>query len=235
MSLTPQKRFWTTASPQPEAGGFGVSLDGRPLKTPAGATLVVPTEALAAAIAEEWNAIDGEIRPDRLPLTRAANSAIDRIAPNPGPVIDAIAEYGGTDLLCYRSLEPQALADRQAAAWDPWLAWAARELHAPLIAVTGITHEAQHAASLAKLHAAVAANDPFALAGLYGLVTLSGSLILGLAVRQGALAPETAWETARVDETWQAEQWGSDAEAEAAAAVAREDFLASARLLSLLR
>lgn len=234
MSLTPQKRFWTEATPRPEADGFGVSLDARPLKTPAGATLIVPTEALAAAIAAEWNAIDGAIRPDELHLTRAANSAIDRIAPDPGPVIDAIAEYGGSDLLCYRAAEPEALAERQAAGWDPWLAWSARELHAPLIAVTGVAHQQQPGPSLAALHAATAAYTPFALAGLYGLVSLSGSLILGLAVARGALPAEEAWALARIDETWQAEQWGLDAEAEAMAAAARADFLGSARLLTLL-
>ncbi|HVL21601.1 MAG TPA: ATP12 family protein [Amaricoccus sp.] len=234
MSLTPRKRFWTAARPIAEAGGFGVALDAHPLKTPAGAALVVPSEALAAAIAAEWDALAGEIRPDRLPLTRAANSAIDRILPDPGPVADAIADYGGTDLLCYRAAAPQALADRQAAGWDPWLAWAAREFHAPLVAVTGIVHQPQPEASLAALRAAVAAYGPFALAGLHGLVALSGSLVLGLAVARGALAPDAAWELGRLDETWQAEHWGLDAEAEAAADAARADFLDSARLLALL-
>jgi len=234
MSLAPRKRFWTVARPTPAAGGFGVALDGRALKTPAGAALVVPTEALAAAIAAEWDALDGEIRPDRLPLTRAANSAIDRILPSPGPVAEAIADYGRDDLLCYRAATPLALADRQAAGWDPWLAWAARELHAPLVAVAGIAHEPQPEASFAALRAAVAAHGPFALAGLHGLVALSGSLVLGLAVARGALAPEAAWELGRLDETWQAEHWGLDAEAEAAADAARAHFLDSARLLALL-
>ncbi|MFT3971996.1 MAG: ATP12 family protein [Amaricoccus sp.] len=234
MSLTPRKRFWTAARPRAEGTGFGVSLDARPLKTPSGAALVVPTEALAAAIAAEWDALDGEIRPERLPLTRAANSAIDRIAPDPAPVIDAIAEYGGSDLLCYRAIRPQALADRQAAGWDPWLAWAARSFHAPLVAVAGITHQPQPAASLAALRAAVAEHRPFALAGLHGLVALSGSLVLGLAVSRGALAPGEAWGIGRIDETFQAEQWGLDAEAEAAAEASRADFLHSARLLTLL-
>ena len=234
MSLAPRKRFWTSASVRPEAGGFRVALDARPLKTPAGAALVVPTEALAAVVAAEWDALDGEIRPERLPLTRAANSAIDRILPNPGPVADAIADYGRNDLLCYRAATPQALADRQAAGWDPWLAWAARELRAPLVAVAGITPQPQPETSLAALGAAVAAHGPFALAGLHGLVALSGSLVLGLAVSRGALAPEAAWDLGRLDEDWQAEQWGLDAEAEATAAAARADFLDSARLLALL-
>lgn len=234
MSLAPRKRFWSAARPRAEAEGFTVSLDARQLKTPAGAALIVPSEQLADAIAAEWDALDGEIRPDLLPLTRAANSAIDRIAPNPGPVVEAIADYGGSDLLCYRAARPQALADRQAAAWDPWLAWSARTLHAPLIAIAGLTHQPQPEPSLAALRTAVAAHDPFGLAGLHGLVALSGSLILGLAVSHRALSPEDAWDLGRIDEIWQAEQWGLDAEAEAAAAASRADFLASARLLALL-
>lgn len=234
MSLTPRKRFWMAAQVRPEGPGFGVMLDERPLKTPAGARLVVPTEALASAIASEWDALEGEIRPERLPLTRAANSAIDRILPRPEPVIDAIAEYGGSDLLCYRAARPQALADRQAEAWDPWLAWSARTFHAPLVAVAGIVHQPQPETSLTALRAAVAAHGPFGLAGLHGLVALSGSLVLGLAVSRGALPPEIAWELGRLDETWQAEQWGLDAEAEAAALASRDDFLDSARLLALL-
>lgn len=234
MSLTPRKRFWTSARPRLEATGFGVSLDERPLRTPAGATLVVPTEALAGAIAAEWDALESEIRPEVLPLTRAANSAIDRIEPCPAPVVDAIADYGGSDLLCYRAARPQALAERQAAGWDPWLAWSARTLHAPLVAVTGVMHQAQPEPSLAALRAAVAAHDPFALAGLHGLVSLSGSLVLGLAVSHGALAPEVAWDLGRIDEAWQAEQWGLDPEAEAAATASRADFLEAARLLNLL-
>ena len=121
--------------------GFAVALDERPLRTPAGARLLAPTAALAAAIAAEWDALEAEIDPERLPLTRAANSAIDRVAPQREAVVDAIAEYGGTDLLCYRAAGPDALVARQAAGWDPWLAWSARALAAPLVAVTGVMHQ----------------------------------------------------------------------------------------------
>lgn len=234
MSLAPRKRFWTAAHTRPEQDGFGVSLDARPLKTPGGAPLLVPTEPLAAAIAVEWDALEEEIRPDRLPLTRAVNSAIDRIAPRPAPVIDAISEYGGSDLLCYRATSPEGLVIRQAEAWDPWLTWSARELHAPLVSVAGIVHQPQPDASLAALRAAVASHRTIALAGLYGLVSLSGSLVLGLAVSRGALSPETAWDLGRLDEIWQAEHWGLDAEAEAAAAASRAEFLNAAQLLALL-
>jgi chaperone required for assembly of F1-ATPase len=234
VSWTPQRRFWTRAGVRPEAGGFAVALDARLLRTPAGATLRAPTEALATAIAGEWDALAAEIDPRRLPLTRLANSAIDRVAPQREAVAAAVTEYGGTDLVCYRAESPEALAARQAAAWDPWLLWARRSLGAPLVAVGGVMPERQPAASLAALRGAVAAEDPFGLVALHDLVALSGSLVLGLAVRRGALDPAEGWDLSRIDETWQAEQWGLDSEAERAAAASRADFLDAARFSALL-
>ena len=234
MNWTSRRRFWESASVHPEAGGFTVSLDSRPLRTPGGAALLVPTESLARAVAGEWDALDDEIRPERLPLTRAANSAIDRVAAQREAVIDSIAAYADTDLVCYRAASPDALVARQAAAWDPWLAWSAGSLGARLVAVTGVMPYPQPAAALAALRARVAGRDTFALVGLHELVSLSGSLVLGLAVADGALAPEAAWELSRIDETWQAEQWGLDSEAEAAATKRRADFLQAHHLLTLL-
>jgi chaperone required for assembly of F1-ATPase len=230
----PRRRFWRAASVDPAAGGFAVRLDDRSLNTPGSAPLVVPSAALAAAIAAEWDALGATIEPERLPLTRAANAAIDRVAPRPGPVIDAIAAYGAGDLLCYRAASPEALAERQAAGWDPWLQWAARRHGAPLVAVTGVMHQAQPSASLAALRRAVAAHDAFALTALHELVAVSGSLVLALAVAGGALEPERAFALSRLDETWQAEHWGLDPEAEAAAAARKADFLQARRLLELL-
>jgi chaperone required for assembly of F1-ATPase len=230
----PRRRFWHAAAVRPERGGYGVALDARALTTPAGVVLAVPTAALAQAIAAEWAAVEGEIRPERLPFTRAANAAIDRVSRQREAVVDAIAQYGGSDLLCYRAADPAALAARQAAGWDPWLQWAARTLRAPLIAVTGVMHEAQPAPSLAALRAAVAEQDAFGLTALHELVALSGSLVLGLAVARRALDAAVAWELSRIDETWQAEQWGLDAEAEAAAATRRADFLRARELLAML-
>jgi chaperone required for assembly of F1-ATPase len=230
----PRRRFWRKATVRPGPGGFAIDLDDRPLRTPDGRPLVVPTAAFARAIAAEWQALGDEIDPHRLPLTRAANSAIDRVASQREAVIDAIAEYGASDLLCYRADAPAGLAARQAAGWDPWLAWSARALGAPLVAVTGVVHEPQPSPSLAALRAAVAERDAFGLAALHELVTLSGSLVLGLAVAGGALDAEAAWELSRIDETWQAEHWGLDAEAEAASERRREDFLRAASMLALL-
>lgn len=185
MSWTPRRRFWTQAGVRPLDAGYGVELDDRLLQTPARRALVLPTRALAQAIAAEWNAVEAEIRPEALPLTRAANSAADRVAPHPEPVVDAIAAYGGSDLLCYRAEEPLALVQRQAAAWNPWLDWSGRVLGAPLLAVVGIMHHPQPAESLARLRAHVADSDAFGLTALHDLVSLSGSLVLGLAVSVG--------------------------------------------------
>ena len=234
MSWGPRRRFWTQAGVRPRDAGYGVDLDDRPLQTPARQLLLLPTRPLAEAIAAEWNAIEAEIRPEALPLTRAANSATDRVAPDPGPVIDAIAAYGGSDLLCYRAEEPLGLVRRQSAAWTPWLDWSGRALGAPLLAVVGVMHHPQPAESLARLRAHVAAFDAFELTALHDLVSLSGSLVLGLAVSRGALAPEAAWDLSRIDEAWQAEQWGEDAGAAHQAGRRRADFLRAEHLLQLL-
>lgn len=235
MSLPRRRRFWKSAAVKPVAQGFAVTLDGRELHTPEGAPLVVPTAAFAAAIAAEWDALAAEIDPARLPVTRAANSAIDRVARRREAVVDAIAAYGGSDLLCYRADTPEGLVARQAAGWDPWLQWSARMLGAPLVAVTGVMPQAQPPASLAALRAAVAAEDAFALTALHELVALSGSLVLGLAVARGALDAGEAWDLSQIDETWQAEQWGLDAEAETAAELRRAAFIRARDLLDLLR
>lgn len=230
----PRRRFWRAAGLRPVPDGFGIDLDTRALTTPAGNPLILPTEALARAVAAEWEALVEEIDPGRLPLTRAANSAIDRVAPGRDAVIDAIADYGATDLLCYRAAEPAGLAARQSAGWDPWLAWAANDLGAPLVAVTGVVHHHQPPRSLAALRAVVAEQDAFGLTALHELVTLSGSLVLGLAIARGALDPGAAWALSRIDEAWQIEHWGLDAEAEAAAEQRRADLLRAAAMLAML-
>lgn len=231
-----RKRFWTEAQARAaQAGGFGVYLDDRPLRTPEKRLLVLPSPALAGAIAAEWAAIEGEIQPDRLPFTRAANSAIDRVAADPEPVIDALAAYGDADLLCYRADGPEPLQARQAAQWDPWLDWSRRDLSAPLFAVIGVMHQPQPAGSLAALRDQVAGHDAFGLAALHDLVTLSGSLVLALAVSREVLDPTDAWELSRLDERWQAEQWGRDAEADRLEQEKYAAFLRAEQFLALRR
>jgi len=229
-----RRRFWTAAEAVALEAGWGVALDGRPVHTPARAPLVAPTEAAARACAAEWAAQADPFDPATMPVTRALNVAIDRVAGARDAVIDEIAGFGETDLLCYRAPGPQALAARQAAAWDPWLEWARETLGAPLVCAQGVMFAAQPEASLAALREAVAARDPWRLTALHALVSLSGSLVLGLAVEEGA-DPGAAWAASRVDEDWQAEQWGADAEAAEAAARKAADFADAARLSALLR
>jgi len=228
------KRFWKTASAAEAPGGFAVTLDGRPVRTPAKAPLVVPGRALAEAIAQEWEAQGDTVVPATMPLTRAANSAIDKVAPQFAEVAALVAAYGESDLICYRATHPEGLVARQAEAWDPLLDWAARHLDAPLVAVAGVLPEAQPAASVAALAAQVHALSPFALAALHDLVGLSGSLVIGLAAAAGWEPPEALWERSRVDEDWQAAEWGADAEAAAASAARRSAFLDAARFHQLL-
>lgn len=235
MSLWAPRRFWTAAAVVPAEGGFAVHLDGKPVRTPLKAPLILPTEALAREVAVEWQAVEGKVDPARMPFTRTANSAIDKVAPQFDDVAGMLAEYGGSDLVCYRAERPAALAARQAEGWDPLLAWAATELDAPLIATAGVIHRAQPAASLAALGRAVRALTPFQLAAFHDLVALSGSLVLALAVTRGRLPAETAWDLSRIDESWQIEEWGEDEEAAELAAVKRADFLRADRFFALCR
>lgn len=233
MSAWKAKRFWKEARAEACEGGFTVRLDGRPVKTPAKVALVVPTLAMAQAIAAEWDAQQGEVKPETMPVTRAANSAIDKIVPQRAAVVEVVAAYGGSDLLCYRAVGPEALIARQAAGWDPVLDWAAADLGVRLVVTAGVMHVAQEAAALERLTALVAGFDPFRLAAFHDLVAISGSLVLALAVTQGRLAPEEAWTLSRIDEQWQVEQWGEDEEATASEAARHRGFVEAARFFAL--
>ncbi|SET69109.1 ATP12 family chaperone protein [Oceanicella actignis] len=229
-----RKRFWKEARAVRRPEGWAVELDGRPVRTPGGALLAAPTAALGRAIAAEWDAQGEELRPGTMPLTRSANSAIDRVAAHREETARMIAEFGGSDLLCYRAEHPRELVARQAAGWDPLLEWARARYGAPLVLGQGVMHVAQPPASLAALRAAVAALDPFRMVAMHELTTITGSLILALAVLEGRLSADEAWALSRIDEEHQAELWGRDAEAEAAAARRKSDLDAAARLLALM-
>lgn len=229
------KRFWKEARLEPAPGGYALCLDRRPVRTPAGAACVLPTRPLAEAVAAEWDAQENEIDPLAMPLTRTANTAIDRVLPDPDRVAGDIAAYGGSDLVCYRAPHPEGLKRREAEAWDPLVDWAAAALGARLVLVEGVMHVAQPPASLARLDAAVRAHGPWELTALHELVTLSGSLVIGLAVSHGRMDPDPAWAASRVDEAWNIEEWGEDAEAAAAAERRRQDFVTAARVMALLR
>lgn len=224
------KRFWKEVSVE----NGQVALDGKPVRTPGRAPLVLPTPALAEAVAEEWRAVGETIDPRDMPLTGLANAAIDRIAPDPAPFAAGLAVYGESDLLYYRAEDPAPLVERQAESWDPLLAWARGRYDIHFETTAGVMHRAQPEATIARLAETVGALDGFRLAGLSPIVTVSGSLVGALALLEGAVAAETLWQAALVDELWQAEQWGEDELAIQARDAHRADFEAGARFLSLL-
>jgi chaperone required for assembly of F1-ATPase len=195
---------------------------------------VLPTAALAEATAAEWDAQETEVDPRAMPLTRAANTAIDRVHPAREAVVAELAAYGETDLVCYRAPHPEGLAARQAAHWDPLMAWAAERFRARLVAGEGVMHVRQDAEAVARLRAELGRADAWRLTALHALVTLSGSLVIALAVAHGRLDPAGAWAASRVDEDWNIAEWGEDAEAAASAAEREAAFHAAERLLRLL-
>jgi chaperone required for assembly of F1-ATPase len=230
------KRFYTSVSV--EAKGprdYRIRLDGKPIRTPAKAELAVPTETLAEAIAEEWRAQGTHIDPSSMPLTRLANSAIDGVVPRAAEVRADIAKYAGSDLLCYRAEGPEPLRRRQAEAWDPVLRWAEQDLGQRFTVSTGLMHVAQPDGAKAAVARALDAYDGFALAALHVITTLTGSVLLALAVARGHLTAEQAWAAAHVDEDWQISQWGEDAEAKARRQHRWADMQAASRMLGLVR
>lgn len=228
------KRFYKKAEAGPAGAGFTVLLDGRPVRTPARNPLELPTPGLAEAVAAEWNAQGEKIDPRSMPLTGLANAAIDRVAPDPGSFAANLAHYGESDLLCYRAEHPTALIERQARTWDPLLEWARRRFDVDFEIVKGIVPRRQPERTLEQLRKAVAARDPFALAALSPLVTISGSLLIALALAEGAIDLPAAWEAATLDEAWQAEQWGEDSLAAAALEARRREFESAWTFFSLL-
>lgn len=233
------KRFWETVTIETTVAGHTILLDGRPLHLPGGAMLEVGAEPLARAIAAEWQlaggAIGGEMSFADTPLTRLAGTAQQRIAPDPAPVIDAIARYAESDLLCYRADRPEELVTRQMMEWQPWLDWAALTYDAPLRVGRGIAFVRQHRGSVAALRSAVAARDVPALAALGVAVPALGSLVLGLALADGQLDAPTAHALGALDELFQAEAWGEDAVAAARRRAIADDIALAERFLQLTR
>lgn len=225
------KRFWNDVTITAERG---IALDGRPVRTPGRLALVLPTEALADAVAGEWRAAEGEIDPRAMPLTGLANTAIERVAPDPATFAASLAAWGESDMLCYRAETPEPLVERQAAAWDPLLDWARTRYDVHFVVTTGIMHQPQPPATLARLGEAVAARSPFELAPLAPIVTITGTLVGALALIEGAVDSATLWTAAHIDEDWQAELWGRDPLALAAYEERQRDFDAAVRFLGLL-
>jgi chaperone required for assembly of F1-ATPase len=229
------KRFWKNVTVVAENGGHGIRLDGRAVRTPGRLPLVVPSPALAEAIADEWRAVEGEIAPATMRLTGLANAAIERIGPDPVPQVAGIAAYGESDLTCYRAEGPAPLVAREAAAWDPLLAWATARYDVHFAVTAGVIHQPQPSATLARLTEAVAARDAFALAALSPIVSITGTLVGALALAEAAVDADALWTAATVDEAWQAEMWGEDADAARALAAKRAEYDAAVRFLELSR
>ncbi|MDN5787280.1 ATP12 family chaperone protein [Pseudorhodobacter sp.] len=233
MSVWAPKRFWKRAEVSETAQGFTVTLDGRAIKTPAKAAFWVPTRTLAAEVAAEWQAQGEKVAPETMPFTRTANSALDKVTPQFAAVAGMLAEYGGSDLLCYRAVAPQELVARQAQLWDPVLAWAVAELGARLVVTGGVMPVAQPLTSLDALAQPIKAQTAFHLSAFHDLVAISGSLVLAHAIARKHLSAETGFALSRLDETWQTEQWGADDEAVESDTVKRVALLHAARFFDL--
>ena len=229
------KRFYQRAEPAPAAAGHGITLDGRLVSTPGKRDLIVPSAALAAAIAEEWNAQQGEVRPETMPLTRLSTTTVDRVAPQREAIVLQTAHYAGTDLVCYRATHPPALAARQQAVWQPLIDWAVLRYDAPLTVTTGVIPKSQSAVSLHALAATVAKQDDFALTALHVATAACGSLVIALALLDGHLDAEGAFAASQLDESFQIDAWGEDVELARHRRALAADIEAAARFMSLLR
>jgi chaperone required for assembly of F1-ATPase len=225
-----RKRFYKAAGVTEAEGGFGITLDGKPVRTPSGHPLTAPTREIADGMAAEWNAQVELINPLTMPLTRFANSVGEGVVGRVDAVADDIAKYLGSDLLFYRAAHPEALVAREAASWDPVLFWAADTLGAHFILAEGIVHVRQPEAAIAAARAALP-RDPWSVAALHVVTTLTGSVLLALALKHGLLDPDQVWSAAHVDEDWNSEKWGIDEEVAARRAARLVDFRAAADVL----
>ena len=229
------KRFYKRAGVVPVAGDHGVTLDGRLVKTLGKRDLVVPSGALAVAMAAEWEAQESEIRRETMPLTRLAGATIDRNSAAREAVVRQVAHYAETDLVCYRATHPPALAARQQAVWQPLIDWASGRYSAPLVVTNGVIPTGQPAASLAAFAAAVVAHDDFSLTALHAATAACGSLIIALALIEKRLDPGEAFTASQLDETFQIEAWGEDMEQTKRRTALAAEISAAAQFMSLLR
>lgn len=227
------KRFYEHAGVMQDEDGVAVILDGKTVKTPARRLLVLPNESIAKAVAREWAAQGETIDPDTMPLMRLAATAIDRVSDNRAAVVDEIAAYGETDLVCYRTAEPDDLKARQAENWQPLLDWCADQLGARLAITEGVIAAPQESYAIAALRRAVDGYDSMSLAALHSIATATSSLVIALALAEGHMDAETSWRVSRVDESFQAEHWGVDEETLAQAGRLRATLFAAARFLGM--
>ena len=229
------KRFYKQVSIAPLEGGFGVLLDGKSVKTPARNVLALPTEKLANAIAAEWQGQGEEVVVSSMALLKLANTAIDGVAAKREDVINAILRFGENDLVCYRAHQPPELAARQSAGWDPLLDWVAQRHRARMHVAQGLNHVDQLPETLVALRQPLEGLDPFTLAGLHVVASITGSLVLALTVLDDALSGARAFELSRIDETYQIEKWGQDTEAAKRAAALAHELDKAVELIALCR
>lgn len=233
-NMRPQlrKRFYEKAGASEGDGGFTVLLDGKPVRTPSRRALAAPSKELAQALAAEWEAQVDVIDPALMPLTRLANVIIDAVADAPAPIAEEIEKYLGSDLVCYRAGEPEGLVKLQTQHWNPLLTWAREEFDARFMLAEGITYVAQPDTAIAAAAKAIP-QDPWKLGATASITTLTGSALIALALAQGHLSMEAAWDAAHVDEDWQMSQWGRDEIALARRAYRLKDMQAAALVLKL--
>jgi chaperone required for assembly of F1-ATPase len=229
-----RKRFYASAGVAEADGGFAVTLDGKPIRTPSGRQVIAPRREIADAIAAEWNAQGEMINPLSMPLTRFANSVVEAVADRLDAVADDVAKYLGTDLLFYRAGHPEALVAKEAAHWDPIVFWAADALGAHFILAEGIVHVTQPEQAVAAARGAFP-DDPWSVSALHVVTTLTGSALLALALAHGVRDPDQVWAAAHVDEDWNIEKWGMDEEVAARRAARLVDFRAAVRILTALK
>jgi chaperone required for assembly of F1-ATPase len=229
------KRFYRKAKPVPAVSGYGIALDGKLVKTPGQRGLIVPTATLAAELAAEWDAQQEEVCPATMPLTGLAVRAIDRVASEREAVVQQVANYAETDLVCYRAAHPPALAVRQQAVWQPLIDWAVLRYDAPLAVTAGVIPKGQSAESLRAFARAADEKDNFALAALQLATAACGSLVIALALLEGRLDAGEAFAASQLDESFQIEAWGEDAEQAERRRALAADIEAAAQFGLLLR
>ena len=229
------KRFYKEVSVAHGIAGFSVLLDGKPVKTPGRRALALPTEKLATAIAVEWQSQGAEVIATTMPLLRLANTVIDGVAVNPGDVVTAILRFGENDLLCYRAHQPPDLVARHAQGWDPLLDWVRRRYGAHMTIAESLGHVNQSPDALGALRKALEDFDPFTLAGLHVIASITGSTVLALAVADGFIPGAAAFQLSRIDELYQAEKWGEDAEAHKRATALAHELDKAVEMIALAR
>lgn len=228
--MSARRRFYKIVTVTPERA---VALDGKLIRTPRKELLALPTEALAQAVAAEWEAQGEKIRPTTMLLTKLANTAIDRVSGDKPRILAEMVDYAGSDLVCYRAARPPDLVASQAANWNPVIDWALRSLDAPFIVITGVIHQPQPPAALWAVGAALAQLNSFEIAALHTIMTITGSTLISLMLAMRAITAEAAWTTAHADEDFQIKTWGQDGEAQLRRAARQREFVSCCRFLEL--